>query len=60
MIGYSTLWSYIKPAINTEYKKNNTYILQSEDRKVGEATDTNKVFVFLEIIILIITYLLVL
>ena len=43
---YSTLWSDIKPAVDTE---NNAYLLQSEGREVGEATDINKWFVFQEI-----------
>ena len=30
-------------------QENNAYLLQSEDRKVGEATDINKGFVFWEI-----------
>ena len=30
-------------------QENNAYLLQSEDRKVGEATDINKGFVFREI-----------
>ena len=45
-------WPDIKPAINTDY----TYLLQIEDRKVGEATDISKCYVN----ILIITCILVL
>ena len=42
-------------------QENNAYLLQNEDRKVGEATDINKGFVFREIILyLIITRVLVL
>ena len=41
---YSTLWSDIKPAIDTD-NTNKTYLLQRENKKVRKATDINICFV---------------
>ena len=38
---YSTLWSDIKPAIDTDNTINKTYLLQRENKKVRKATDIN-------------------
>ena len=45
MVRYSTVWSDIKPAVETDYKKTTLTFSKVPTKKVGEASDINKSFV---------------